>query len=116
MSSRVFLVLLFPLGLFDAVHFGLVNDVDIQVAQLDINLIELLRPDEGVGQRVGNIAIGEIPLLLGQADQFFDLLRDLKTRLVPGRGWVGADGLGGGEGAVAWRELWAASCSPSIWP
>ena len=44
-----FLVVLFRLGLLDAVHFRLVHNLDLQVAQFDVDLVEFLRPDEVSG-------------------------------------------------------------------
>ena len=72
MSSRAFLLLLFRLGLFDAVHFGLVHNLDLQVAQLDVNLVQFLRQDGRVGQRFVDVAVGQVALLLRQPDQFLD--------------------------------------------
>ena len=79
-----FLVVVFRLRLFDAIHLRLVHDLDLQIAQFEVNLIQLLRPDEALGQRVVYVAVGEVALLLGQADQFLDLLRDIKTRRAEG--------------------------------
>ena len=108
-----FLVLLVRFGLFDAVHLRLVNNLDLQIAQLDVDLVQFLRPDEGLGQRLVDIVVGQVALLLGQADQFLDLLRDLKAR----RGAVefGASGLAR-SGAMVDARLWRSPGSPSIWP
>ena len=83
------LVFVFRLGLFDAVHFRLVDDLDLQVAELEVDLVQFLRPDEALGQRVVDVAVGEVALHLGQADQFLYLLCDFETREVGGGSLVG---------------------------
>ena len=41
------LVFLFRLGLLDAVHLRLVDDFDLQVAELDVDLVQFLRARRG---------------------------------------------------------------------
>ncbi len=84
------LVFFFRVTLFDAVHFRLIHDIDLQAAQLDVNLVEFLRPGEVVRQRVGYVAVGEVPLLVGEADQFFDLLGNGQRHRTFGRSLIGA--------------------------
>ena len=71
-----FILLFLGLGLFDAVDFGLVDDFDFEVAELDVNFVEFLAGDHGVREGFVDVVVGEVALLLGEADKFFDLFGD----------------------------------------
>src|SRR5437899_5237425 len=43
---------LFDFGLFDAVDFGLVDDFNLQAAELDVNFVKVFGIDDAVGKRV----------------------------------------------------------------
>ena len=62
------------LRLLDAVHFGLVNDLDLQDAQLAVKIVQFLGRNDRVGQGVVDVGVSQVALLLGQADQFLDFL------------------------------------------
>ena len=79
------LLLLLRFRLLDPVHLGLVHDLDLQVAQLDIDLVQVLGQDGRVRQRVVDVVVGQVALLLGEPDQLLDLLRDINARLAVGR-------------------------------
>ena len=68
--------------MLDAVHFRLIHDLDFEVAELDINLVQVRGADQILRERLVDIAIGQVTLLLGQADQFLDLLGDIDGRVV----------------------------------
>ncbi len=75
------LVLLFlRFGLLDAVDLGLVDDVDLEVAQLDVNLIQFVRRNDGVGQGVVDVVVGQVALFLRQAKEFLDLFGEIDAR------------------------------------
>ena len=63
--------------LFDAVHLGLVHDVDVEVVQFGINLVELRRGDDVVRQGVADVVVGQVSLFLGQQHQFPDFFRQI---------------------------------------
>ena len=79
------LVLLFlRLRLLDPVHLGLVNDLDFEIAELDVDLVQVLRGDDSFREGVVDIAVGQVTLLLGQADQFLDFEREFGGRILFG--------------------------------
>jgi hypothetical protein len=98
--------LLLRLGLFDPIHFRLIDDLDLQVAELAVDLVQVIRRDNAVGQCVIDVAVGQIALFLGQPQQLLDLfgqihasgsanhLRDLRRASsgIPGRGWCPGKG------------------------
>ena len=63
-------------------HFGGVNDLDLQAAQLGEDMVQIGRGGKVVRQGVVQVVIGQVPLLLGEAQEVFDLLRQVETRLV----------------------------------
>jgi hypothetical protein len=69
-------LLLFLLGLdsLNVVQLGLVNDFDLEVAELREDVLDVLGGGQVVRQRFVQVVIGEIALLMGQADQLFDLI------------------------------------------
>ena len=75
-------VVLLGVGLLDAVHFRLVHDLDFQRAQFGKNLVQLLRRDTVFRQRVVDVVVGQMALLLGEADEFLDFFRQLRVRTV----------------------------------
>jgi hypothetical protein len=85
------LVLIFiGLGLFDAVHFRLVNDLHFQVSQFAVKVIQFVGRDHAIGQRVVDVVVGQVALLLRQPDQFLDFLGQVQRRLGGGGGSVSA--------------------------
>src|SRR5437899_11131576 len=67
---------LFDFGLFDAVDFGLVDDFNLQAAELDVNFVKVFGIDDAVGKRVVYIVIGEVSLFLSETNQFLDLVSE----------------------------------------
>src|SRR5207237_8202322 len=69
------LVLLFlDFGLLDAIYFGLINDLDLQTAQLDVNVIKVFGIDHAIWERVVDVVVSEIALFLGEPDKFLDFV------------------------------------------
>ncbi len=68
-------------GCLTPIHFGLIDDLDLEVAELHVNLVEIIRGDDILGQRVVNVVVSEVALLLGEANQFLDLLGQLNAGL-----------------------------------
>ena len=81
MSSRVLSSLLLGFGLLDAIDLGLVHDLDLEIAQLDVDLVQFLGRDQPVRQGVVDVVVGEISLLLRQSDQLFDFFGNVKGGL-----------------------------------
>jgi len=73
---------LLRLRLFDVIHLRLVHDLHLEVAKLDIDLIQLLRRDHRVRQRVVDVVVGQVPLLLREPNEFPDLFGQIYSRLV----------------------------------
>ncbi len=89
-------------GLFDAVHFRLVDDFDFQVAQFAVEIVQFVRGDDAIGQGVVDVVVGQVALFLGQADEFLDLFGQVQGQGFGERG----GGLGaGGEFQSGFREL-----------
>jgi hypothetical protein len=85
-------VLLFlVVGGFDAVHLGLVHDFDIEAAELDVDGVEFLGGDDVLGEGVVDVAVSEIALLLGEADEVLDFVGPRQIGTVAG-------GVDGGSG------------------
>ena len=61
------------------VYLGLINDLDLEVTELDVDLVHLLRGHGRVGQNVTDVAVSQVTLLLRLANQFLDLLGDVHT-------------------------------------
>jgi hypothetical protein len=102
MSRRAFVVLFLHLGLLDPVDLGLVDDLDLEVAELDVDLVQLLRGHHAVREGIVDVAVGQVALLLGQSDELFDLLRQLGI----GSGFAGKSDIRrwpGGGGRVGRR-------------
>ncbi len=78
MSSRDG-VLLLGFGLLDIVHLGLVNDFNFQRAQLGENFVQFFRRRLVVRQRLVDVVVGQLSLLLRQADQFLDFFRKIRS-------------------------------------
>ena len=76
-----FVLFLFRLRLFDAVHLGLVHDFHLEIAELDVDFIQFLRRDHRVGQRIVDVVVRQIPLLLRQPNEFLDLFGQIDPRL-----------------------------------
>ena len=69
------LVLLFlDFGLLDAIYFGLINDLDLQTAQLDVNVIKVFGIDHAIWERVVDVVVSKIALFLGEPDKFLDFV------------------------------------------
>jgi hypothetical protein len=50
------LVLVFVrFGLFDAVHLGLIDDLDFQVAQFAVEIVQFVRGNDAIGQGVVDV-------------------------------------------------------------
>ena len=65
---------------FDAIRLGLIHDFDIQAPQPVDNFLQLLRPGDISRQRVTDIAVSQIPLLLCEPDEFPDFFRKIGGR------------------------------------
>ena len=74
-------------GGFDAVHFGLVHDLDFKVGELGVNLIEVLGGDNAFGQGVVDVVVSQMTLFLGKDEQLADFFREVNAGL-------GLDGTG----------------------
>ncbi len=66
-------------------HLGGVNDLDVQGAQLAEDLVQVGGGDDVVGQGVVEIVIGQMALLLGKAQEVFDLRGKVQTCLARDR-------------------------------
>jgi len=65
-----FFFLFLRFRLFDAVHLGLIDDFDLEIAELNDDLLHLLGRGHIIRQRFVEIIIGEIALFLGKAQEF----------------------------------------------
>ena len=74
-------LLVVGLGRPAPLHLGGVDDLDLQVAQLGEDLVQVGGRDDIVGQGVVEIVVGQMALLLGQAQEVFDFLRKVQARL-----------------------------------
>ena len=96
------LLLLVRLRLLDPVHFGLVHDFDLQIAQLAVEAVQFLGGNDHIGQRIVDVVVGQIALFARQANQFFDLLGHLPAGPGEDHAETGPrrrqGGLGGGTG------------------
>ena len=97
-AAFVLLLFLLRLGLLDAIHFGLVHDLDLEIAELDVNLVQVVGRNDVVRQRIVDVAVSEVTLLLREAQQFFDLLSQVHTGL-------SFDGVKRGHWAVLWLRV-----------
>ena len=71
-------VIFLRLGLLDPIDFGLVNNLNLEVAQLDIDLVQVFRGDQGFRKSVVNVAVSEVPLLLRETNEFLNLFRQFR--------------------------------------
>ncbi len=92
-QPALFLFLL-RLGLLDAVHLGLVHDLNFQVGELGVNLVQVFRRHHALRQRVIDVVVGQVSLFLGQEQQLADLFRQIHAGLGLDRAGVQA-GIGG---------------------
>ncbi len=76
-----FVLLLLRLRLLDSVHLGLVNDLHLEIAQLDVNLVQILRRNDRVGQGVVDVVVSQVALFLREADEFLDFLGQIQAGL-----------------------------------
>ena len=74
------------LGLLDAIDFGLVDDLDLEIAELDVDLIEIVGSDDVIRQSIVDIVVGEVALFLGEADEFLDFFGQIDAGLGFNRG------------------------------
>ena len=74
--ARVFLL---GVGGFDAIHLRLVHDFDFQRAQLGENLVQNFRGHGIFRQHVVEVVVGQMPLLLREADEFLDFFGKLRV-------------------------------------
>ncbi len=86
-----FVLFLFNFWLFHPVHLGLIDDFDLQAAELDINLVEIFRTDNAIRQRIVDVGVGQITLLLSETNKFFDLVSE-QRRLPVARFAIGRRG------------------------
>ena len=63
------------------IHLGGLDDVNVQVPQLGENLIQVSRRNEIIRQGLIEIVVGQIALLLGEAQQVFDLCGEVQAGL-----------------------------------
>jgi len=77
-----------------AIHFRLVDDLNLQIAELDVDLVHFLRGHGRVSQDITDVAVGEVTLFLRLADQLLDLLGDVHTGSI-------LDGANVGRGTIA---------------
>lgn len=61
------------------IRFGGLDDLNVQAPQLREDLIQVGRRNNVAGQGLVQIVIGKVALLSGQAQEFFDLYRDVHT-------------------------------------
>ena len=55
-------------------YLGLVEDLDVHSAQIDQNLIDLIRRIESHREDFVNFLVSDVPLLFGEGDQLIDFL------------------------------------------
>ena len=67
------------LGRPPPLHLGGVNDINLQGAQLGEDLVQVGRADNIIGQGVVEIVVGQMALLLGKAQEVFDLCGEVQT-------------------------------------
>ena len=65
-----------------ALDFGVVNDLDVEVAQLGIELIQILRR-QTVGQDVVDVVVGDVAVLVRQVQQRLDGLSQVRCLTTP---------------------------------
>ena len=78
------------------VHFGRVNDVDVQVSQFGQNAIQILRGHDVFRKRIVDVLVREVALVTGQPDQIFRLFDDVQARRGLGGSRTGSGGLRSG--------------------
>src|SRR5581483_1943534 len=108
------LFLLLGFRLLDAVDFRGIHDLDFEIVELGINLVEVLRSDDAVGERVVDIVVGEVALFLGEDDQFANLFCQVNTRLGFDRACVELGVHLGGIGGCVCRSRAAISVAIAI--
>ena len=62
-------------------HLGGVDDLNLQGAQLGQDLVQVGGGDNVVGQGVVEVVMGQVALLLGQAQEVFDFCGEVQPRL-----------------------------------
>ncbi len=89
------------LGRFGSLNLGVVHDLHVQVAQLRIELVQVLRR-QAVRQDVVDVVVGDVAVLLGQVEQSLDGFGQIYSLAeLAGRGshvavGIGLFGLGSG--------------------
>ncbi len=58
--------------MLDAIDLGLIDDFDLKIAELDVNVIQIFRSDNMIGESLVDIVVSEVALLLGETDEFLD--------------------------------------------
>ena len=74
---------LFRFRRLGALHLGLVHDLDVEVAQLGVKLVQVLRR-QPVRQDVVDVVVGDVAVLLGQVEQGLDGFGQIQ---LPGPVW-----------------------------
>ena len=58
----------------DAVHVRRIHDIDVEPAEDDQDVIQILRIDHVLGESVADVGVSEMALLLREFDEFLDLV------------------------------------------
>ena len=92
--------LFFGLSRFGTLNFDVVNDLDVEGAELGIKLVEIFWC-EALGEDIIDIIVSDMAMLMGQMHQSLDSfgqIRRLTARASAGRPWAG------GMTGLAWQR------------
>ena len=69
-------------GLFEAVDFGLFDNLDIVIGEGLVDFTEVIRAGDAIRKGFRDVVVGQVTLLLGQPEKIFDAIVELtRTRL-----------------------------------